>query len=365
MQQETHLYRQIAESLRQEILRGDLTPGDRVPGIREMTVRWGCTPGTVQKAYQELTHQGLIVSRPGQGTHVAASPARRAEAPLRWASLVHKAESFLLEVLTTGYTPAEAERAFLSALDHWRTLNAQPVAAPGPCLRFVGSHDPALALVATLLPDIAPGHGLDVVFAGSLGGLMALAKGEADLAGSHLWDQETDTYNAQFVRRLLPGRRVALVTLAYRRLGLVVSPGHPLRLVGLEDLARPGVRFVNRQPGSGTRVWLDAQLGRRGVAAGGIQGYRDELSTHGEVAMTVAEGRADVGLAIEAAARAYGLDFLLLTRERYDLVVPAECWSSEEMAALREWLLGEEARAAISELGGYDVEATGQVEWVE
>ncbi len=365
MQQEAHLYQQIAESLRQEILRGDLAPGDRVPGIREMTLRWGCTPGTVQKAYQELTHQGLIVSRPGQGTHVADSPARRAEAPLRWASLVHRAESFLLEVLTTGYTPAEVERAFLAALDRWRVVSARAVVASSHTLRFVGSHDPALALVATKVPLIAPGYGLDVAFAGSLGGLMALARGEADLAGSHLWDQETDTYNAPFVRRLLPGRRVALLTLAYRRLGLVVPPGNPLGIVGLEDLARPGIRFVNRQPGSGTRVWLDAQLGRHGVAARDIQGYRDELSTHGEVALTVAEGRADVGLAVEAAARAYGLDFLLLTRERYDLVVPAEAWSSAAMAALREWLQGSEAKAAIAELGGYDVEATGSVEWVE
>ena len=330
-----------------------------------MTVRWGCTPGTVQKAYQELTHQGLIVSRPGQGTHVATSPARRAEAPLRWASLVHRAESFLLEVLTTGYTPAEAERAFLAALDRWRVLSSRPAASDATCLRFVGSHDPALALVATHMPEIAPGYGLDVAFAGSLGGLMALARGEADLAGSHLWDQETDTYNAPFVRRLLPGRRVALLTLAYRRLGLVVPPGNPLGLVGLEDLTRPGLVFVNRQRGSGTRVWLDAQLGRRRVSSGSIQGYRDELMTHGEVALAIAEGRADAGLAVEASARAYGLDFLLLTRERYDLVVLAETWSSAPLEALREWLLAPEARAAIADLGGYDVEATGQVEWIE
>ena len=362
---EQYLYRQIAGSLRQDILRGRLHPGDRLPGIREMTVQWGCTQGTVQKAYQDLVQQGLVVSRPGQGTHVAAGALPRADAPLRIAGLVHRAESFLLEVLTAGFTPAEAEQAVRLALDRWRTLADTPPEYAQSELRFVGSHDPAVALLAARASEIAPGFMLHVSFTGSLGGLMALARGEAAIAGSHLWDEETDTYNAPFVRRLLPGRRIALLTLAHRSLGLLSRPDDARPLAALSDLTEPKVRFVNRQRGSGTRVWLDAQLRRHGIDTTRVVGYGDEVSTHGEAAMVVAEGRADVGLAVQAAAIAYGLRFAALTQERYDLVVPAEIWDTPGIQSLWQWLRGASAIAAIDALGGYDTTHIGEVEWVE
>lgn len=363
--EEPHLYQKIAESLRREIIAGRLKPGDRLPGIRDLTREWGCTPGTVQKAFHELAEQGLIISRPGQGTHVRASTAARDEAPLRWAGLVHRAETFLLEVLTAGHTPEEAERAVRVALDRWRTLAASPATRERMSLRFVGSHDPAVALIAARFGEIAPGWQLELKLAGSLGGLMALARGEADLAGSHLWDAESDSYNAPFVRRLLPGRRIALLTLAHRRLGLVVAPGNPLGIQTLADLARSGLRFVNRQRGSGTRVWLDVQLARIGVVGGGIAGFADERASHGDVARAIAEGLADAGLAVEAAAREFALDFVPLTSERYDLVVPAETMESEPLPALRHWLGEESARELIAGLGGYDVAETGAVRWIE
>ena len=363
--EEPHLYQKIAESLRREIIAGRWKPGDRLPGIRDLTRDWGCTPGTVQKAFRELSEQGLIVSRPGQGTHVRASTAGRDEAPLRWASLVHRAEAFLLEVLTAGHTPEEAERAVRVALDRWRTVAATSVPPEGRTIRFVGSHDPAVALIAARFGEVAPGWRLELKLAGSLGGLMALARGEADIAGSHLWDAETDSYNVPFVRRLLPGRRVALLTLAHRRLGLVVAPGNPRDITALADLAQPGLRFINRQRGSGTRVWLDVQLSRLGVVGGAVAGYADERASHGDVARVVAEGLADAGLAIEAAARECGLDFVPLTSERYDLVVPAEAWDVEPLPALRRWLGSDTARALIAVLGGYDVAETGSVRWVE
>jgi len=362
----TPLYQQIAESVRQEILRGILTPGDQLATVREMAAQWNCTPGTVQRAYKELAHQGLVASRSGQGTRVVGTLPAQDGTPLRRAALVHQAESFLLQVLAAGYTPDEVEPAMHLALDRWRALvQEEPTSPPGHVLRFVGSHDPAVSLIAGCFADVAPDHTLRVTYAGSLGGLIALTGGQADVAGSHLWDEESDTYNEPFVRRLLPGQRVALLTLAHRRLGLITPPGNPADIADLADLARPGVRLVNRQRGAGTRVWLDAQLHRRGIAPEQIAGYENQVRTHSEVALAVAEGRADVGLGVEAAALAYGLDFVLLTTERYDLVIPADVWPSPPVQALVQWLSTDEAKAAIAGVGGYDTGETGRVEWIE
>lgn len=363
--EETHLYRRIAGSLRREILQGSLRPGDRLPSVREASAHWQCTAGTVHRAYRELAQQGLVVSRAGQGTHVAGGVGAQGEIPLRWANLVHRAETFLLEVLTAGHTPAEAEQAVRLALDRWRALADRPPRPSGDTLVFVGSHDPAVSLIASRFAEVVSGYELRVTFVGSLAGLMALARGEADVAGSHLWDEESDTYNVPFVRRLLPGRRVALLTLAERHLGFIVAAGNPHRIAGLSDLAQPGLRFINRQRGSGTRVWLDAQLHRHGVSAERIAGYENEAATHTEVAQSVAEGRADVGLGVETAALDYGLDFVRLTTERYDLIVPAERWQHPPVQALASWLATDEAKAAIAALGGYEVVATGRVAWVD
>lgn len=359
--EEAPLYQQVAESLRREILSGGLRPGDPLPPVREMARRWRCTVGTVQRAYRELARQGLVVARRGQGTRVVGEAPT--PGPLRRAALVHQAESFLLQAVSAGYDPAEVEQAVQLALDRWRALVRESPAREADVLRFAGSHDLALARIAARFPSIAPGYTLRLTFTGSLGGLMALAQGTADLAGCHLWDAESDTYNIPFVRRLLPGRRVALVTLAYRRVGLILAPGNPLGLQGLADLARPGLRFVGRPRGTGTRVWLDAQLRRLGLAWPHEPVL--EVATHSELAQAIAEGRADAGLGIEAAARAWGLEFVPLTRERYDLVIPAEIWEAPPVAALVAWLASEEPRALLTDLGGYETKGTGRVEWVE
>ena len=359
------LYHQIAESIRQEILRDTLKPGDRLPSVREMAVRWNCTIGTVQRAYEELAQQGLVVRRPGRGTQVASTIPTGTGLPLRRATLVHRAEAFFLEALTAGYTLAEAEQAVRLALDRWRTLNLEPTPHSEGQLRFVGSHDPAVALIAAHFAEVAPGYMPQLTFAGSLGGLIALAKGEADLAGSHLWDAESDTYNAPFVRRLLPGRPTVLLTLAHRRLGLMVAISNRAGFAGLEDLPRSGLRFINRQRGAGTRVWLDAHLRQLNIAPERIAGYGQEAQTHSAVAQAIAEGQAEVGLGIEAAALAYGLAFIPLTRERYDLVMPVETWESPSIQGLARWLATDEARKEIMALGGYDLSEIGRIEWVE
>jgi len=359
-----YLYQQIAQAVRQAILSGELRPGDRLPSVRQMTARWGCTLGTVQRAYQELAHQGLVTSRAGQGTRVVESLPARGETPLRRATLIHRAEAFLLEVLTAGYSPAEVEQAVRQALDRWRAVAHKPEPPPVGGLRFAGSHDLVLAWLASHFEEIVPGYTLQLTFSGSLGGLIALAEGQADLAGCHLWDAETDTYNLPFVRRLLPGVRLALIALAHRRLGLILPPGNPAGLTSLADLAQPGLRFANRQPGSGTRVWLDARLRKLGLQAETIAGYQDVFMTHSEVARAVAEDRAQAGLGLEAAARSYGLDFILLSRERYDLVIPAASLEAPAIAGLLEWLRSPDSKDVFRSFGGYDPDITGSLEWV-
>jgi molybdate-binding protein/DNA-binding transcriptional regulator YhcF (GntR family) len=359
--EEKYLYQTIADAIRDEILRGELKPGDRVPTVRQMTERWKCTPGTVQRAYRELSDQGLVRGRRGRGTVVVGSGPLTEEIPLRRAELVHRAEGFLLEVITAGHTPEEVEQAITLALDRWRSAARNPRPAPRRTVRFVGSHDLAMDWIAAHFGEIVPRHRLQVRFTGSLGGLIALAEGEADLAGCHLWDEETGSYNEPFVRRLLPGRSMALITLAQRRLGLMVSPGNPHRIRGLKDLTRKGVRWVNRQPGSGTRVWLDAQLHRLGVDASAIEGYERAEATHSGVARLIAEGKADAGLGLEAAAEAFGLEFIYLTGEPYQLAAPAEAVERPPLRTLVGWLKGRSGKAILGELRGYDVAEAGKV----
>jgi putative molybdopterin biosynthesis protein len=279
--------------------------------------------------------------------------------------LVHRAEAFLLETLTAGFTPAEVENALRMALDQWRSISASPQPAEEGVLRFAGSHDLALTWLAAHFPEIVPRFTLQLGFTGSLGGLIALQQGHADLAGCHLWDEATDTYNAPYVRRLLPGQRVALLTLVYRRLGLILPSGNPLGIADLKDLARQGMRFANRQPGSGTRVWLDAALRRQGIDHSHIDGYEHGRLTHSDVARAVAEDQAEAGFGLETAALSFGLDFIPLVTEPYDLVFPAENLTLPGVQRLRSWLGSAQARQALTELGGYDTAHTGELAWVE
>ncbi len=359
------LYQQIAETIRQQIIEGKLKPDDRLPTVREMAAKWRCTQGTVQRAYADLAREGLLVSRPGQGTRVTETLPVETDSNLRRAALLNRAESFLLEALTAGFAPADVDRVMRLVLDRWRAMSEEPVHRPEADLHFAGSHDPAMGLLAAHVERMNLGSVLHLAFTGSLGGLMALARGEADLAGCHLWDSETGTYNAPFVRRLLPGRQVALLTLGHRNLGLIVPAGNPAALGSLNDMLKSNLRFATRQHGTGTRVWLDEHLQRLGLTPKQIEQYGEEKRTHYLVAETIVDGQADVGIGIEAAAVAYGLDFVYLTRERYDIVVPEETWEHPAVRALASWLPTREAKSEILGLGGYDVSETGKVHWMQ
>ncbi|MEW6402281.1 MAG: substrate-binding domain-containing protein [Chloroflexota bacterium] len=362
--EQSHLYQKIVTSIRDDILSGVLKPGASLPPMRKMTEQWSCTTGTIMRAYQELARQGLVISHVGRGTKVVESLPEQNQTPLRRAVLFNRTEAFLLDIMTAGFTPEEVEQSLHVALDRWRTFSSVPVETFPGVLRFVGSHDPAMALIAAHYHEVTSGFTLQLSFTGSLGGLIALAENKTDLAGCHLWDENTDTYNEAYVRKLLPGQKVALLTLAHRRVGLILPPGNPQEVKCLADLTKPGIHFINRQQGSGTRVWLDAQLHRAEIEPSQISGYRDERMTHSEVARSISRGEANVGLGVQTAALSFGLDFELLTTERYDLVVHAEKWDLESVQTLHNWLETAQAKAAINNLGGYDTAQTGMVTWV-
>jgi putative molybdopterin biosynthesis protein len=235
----------------------------------------------------------------------------------------------------------------------------RPTAEIERTILAIGSHDMALDVLAQFLA----GHGRKLASAnvGSLGGLVALRRGEAHLAGVHLLDGETGTYNTPFLPHYLPDTPITLVTLVGRQQGLIVPAGNPHQLQGLADVAEQGVRFVNRQRGAGTRLLLDYHLAQLGIHAEQVRGYEQEEYTHLAVAAAVASGRAACGLGIPAAAHALGLDFVPLFQERYDLAVPTPFYESEHLRPLWEILQTAAFRHAIAALPGYDVAPMGQV----
>jgi putative molybdopterin biosynthesis protein len=225
----------------------------------------------------------------------------------------------------------------------------------------IGSHDLALDLLASHLRRFAPGARLVSANAGSMGGLLALKRGDAHLAGTHLLDEATGEYNRPFLTRLLPEQEILLVHLAEREQGLIVAPGNPQGIGKLADLARPDVRFVNRQKGAGTRVLLDYYLRQQSIPAERIAGYEREEFTHMAVAAAVLSGSASAGLGILAAARALQLEFIPLFTERYDLAIPRRHWDSALLRPLRQALASAEYRRAVEQLGGYNVSRMGSI----
>jgi putative molybdopterin biosynthesis protein len=224
----------------------------------------------------------------------------------------------------------------------------------------IGSHDPVLDLAASWLRGDDPGVTLASTNVGSLGGLIALRDGLCHLAGSHLLEPETGAYTLPYIDRMLGDRDIAVVRLVHREQGLLVAPGNPLALAGIADLGRGGLRYVNRQPGAGTRVLLDYELGRAGIDAEGIAGYAREEPTHLAVAAAIAAGRADCGLGVRAAARAFDLSFVAVAREPYDLVLERDTLDSALLDPLWRLLSTAAFRAAVSDLGGYDTSEMGR-----
>jgi putative molybdopterin biosynthesis protein len=235
----------------------------------------------------------------------------------------------------------------------------RPIADLEQTIFAIGSHDMTLDLMAQFLAG--RGRRLASANVGSLGGLVALRRGEAHLAGSHLLDPQTGEYNLSYIRQYLPDTPVKLIALVGRSQGLLVAKGNPKNIQTLDDLARPQVTFVNRQRGAGTRVLLDYQLDKLGIASQQINGYNQEEYTHLAVAAAVASGRADCGLGIAAAAQALDLDFVPLFDEQYDLVIPTLYYQDELLAPLLALLKQPTFQKAVAGMPGYDVSRMGSL----
>ncbi len=226
----------------------------------------------------------------------------------------------------------------------------------------IGSHDNALDLLANILKKKYPGTSLSSAHVGSMGGLIALKRGEAHLAGTHLLDEETGEYNITFIKKLLSDKKIFLINLVYREQGLLVPRGNPKKINGFEDLTRDDVIFVNRQSGAGTRLLTDKCLRDLGLRAEDVRGYEREEYTHMGVASAVLTGIADTGLAILASARALNLDFIPVAKERYDLAIPQEFFETDLLQRLIGIIQEDiEFRETVKGLGGYDVSDMGRV----
>lgn len=257
----------------------------------------------------------------------------------------------LSEVRVTGKVVEKFYRAKASALLMQEMILPK---TDKPVLLFSGSHDIALETVAE---QLSPHVTLLSLPVGSLDGLVNLRQGLCQISGAHLLDKSGE-YNTPFVRHLFPDRNVKVITLVHRTQGLILAPGNPKGIKGLLDLAREDICFVNRNTGSGTRLWLDTELTRLGIPTGQIKGYENTVNTHVAAAALVNSGTADAALGLQAAAHQYNLDFLPLFDERYDLILPIE--QEGVLSPLLEHIQTAVFRQSVDALTGYDTIHSGE-----
>lgn len=229
-------------------------------------------------------------------------------------------------------------------------------------LMVIGSHDPLIDAVSDLMRKKHMDKYVSSAHVGSMGGIMAIKRGEAHIAGIHLLDEETGEYNTSFIKRYLGNEKILLIQCVKRVQGLMVAPDNPKNIKGLEDIARDGLRYVNRQKGSGTRILLDYLIRKSDIPAHDIYGYEREEFTHMSVAALVASGSADAGMGIYSAAKAYGLDFIPVCEEQYDFIMPARFAELETVKHFVQILQSEEFKMELDRLGGYKAVNPGEMQ---
>ena len=232
-------------------------------------------------------------------------------------------------------------------------------------LVVIGSHDPLLDELANLMHLEDGSMYMSSAHVGSMGGIMAIRRGEAHAAGCHLLDTETGKYNTAFIKKYFPKGGVKLLRCVGRQQGLMLQKGNPLGIEKFADIARPGLRFVNRQKGSGTRILTDYLCKKEGLAPEAIYGYDREELTHTSVAAQLASGSADAGMGIYSAAQLYGLDFLPVCIEEYDLIIPDHAWDSPMVRQMVATLKSQAFREKILAMGGYTLDRPGEIIEIE
>lgn len=224
----------------------------------------------------------------------------------------------------------------------------------------IGSHDLILDVIADIMPNEYKDMHVTSTHVGSMGGLMALRRGEAHLAPIHLLDETTGEYNVSYIKKMFK-EPMALIKGVHRIQGVLVKKGNPLGILSIDDLTKEDVRYVNRQRGAGTRVLFDYKIKEAGIDPEDINGYDREMATHMAVAAAVASDGADAGMGILSAAKAMGLDFIEVAPEEYDFAIPARHLGLPHVKAFVDILKSEDFRNRLNELGGYSCDGAGDV----
>jgi molybdate-binding protein/DNA-binding PadR family transcriptional regulator len=361
-----HLYRSLARLTRQGYLRTSearsvdgppRTLYHLTPRGRQALRRWLHEPSSDR---DELLVQACLALAVGEGMEGAIG--RRANElaearELEQARLARARESgdasrWLLA--EAALRDAEAERAPLELARMLLDPDSHGDPADSSNLSIAASDDPLLNHLALLA-------GATLATRGSLGGLTAVTRREADIAGAHLLDPESGEYNTPFLRHAGAEEELLVIGFAMRETGVMLARGNPRDIRRVRDLARPGVRLVNRPQGTGTRLLFFVRLRQAGVDPHALEGWERTAPTHDAVAACVASGRVDAGPGIRAAAQAWGLDFLPLGIERYDLILPRRVYDSPRGQTLMQALSSQAWTAQAARLPGYETSRAGQV----
>ena len=317
---------------------------------RESELRSRTRARLTRQVVSGLKYQEFVRVRMGYvGNKLMASPLPRGSGVV---SSFMKADG-LVEVPqgTEGFTSGEEVR--VSLLTSKKRLKSTLV--------VIGSHDPLLDELADLIHRDNHSMFLSSAHVGSMGGVMAVRRGEAHAAGIHLLDTETGQYNISYIKKYFPFGGVHLVRCVGRQQGLMLQKGNPLQISSFADIAKDGVRYVNRQKGSGTRILADYLCHTHNIDSESIYGYEREEMTHNSVAVQIAGGSADAGMGIYSAAKLYDLDFIPVCVEEYDLLIPEGVWGSGLIRTLIRTLKSREFKERIDAMGGYTLDRPGEI----
>ena len=255
--------------------------------------------------------------------------------------------------LIDGWIESNAQKSLGQAREKSRRIEGALLAS--------GSNDPILDILHTYMRNLYPEFYIFTANTGSTDGLKALNKGYTDIAWSHLFDPKTGEYNIPFLPNYVPDIKPVVVNLFCRDLGFLVTAKNPLGIHGFEDLARKEVKFINRQKGAGTRVLLDFNLKRLRISSSQITGYEKEVYTHLEVGISILSKESDVGIATVAVSKFFGLSFIPITTESFDMILDQSTFFEKGVQAFMEVLNSDGFRKRITKLGNYDFKNSGKI----